>query len=136
MDIEFLICQDFPSSPKKFGCPKVVTWDKNCYDCWDKEQNLRDSPGILSFGTQVPGTKIFWTSSPVPCSFLVQMDENHYNMDPFVELFLILSLKFLFGPNNLMTIFFYLDLFYSTSGSEFYKNQDQIQFCINFSVPI
>ena len=51
--------------------PKVVPWDANPWDSWDWDKNLWDSPGIFSFGTQIQGTKIIGTGSPVPCPSLV-----------------------------------------------------------------
>ena len=63
-----------PSSPKNSGCPKDVPWETNPWDSWDWDKNRWDSPVILSFGAQVPGTKILGTGSPVPCPFLRTSD--------------------------------------------------------------
>ena len=52
------------------GCPKVVPWDTIPWDSWDWDKNPWDSPGILSFRTKVPGTKIVGTGSLVLCPFL------------------------------------------------------------------
>ena len=57
-------------SPKNSGCPKVLPLDPNLWDSCDWDKNRSNSPGILSFATQVPGTKTLGTGSPVralPC---------------------------------------------------------------------
>ena len=51
--------------------PNVVPWDANPWDSWDWDKNPWDSPVILSFGTQVRGTKNLGTGSPVPCPPLI-----------------------------------------------------------------
>ena len=65
-----------PSSPKNFGCPKVVPWDTNPWNSWDWDKNRWDSPGTFSFGTQIPRTKILGTVSSVPCPSLLFTREN------------------------------------------------------------
>ena len=59
-----------PDSPKNSGCPKVVPWDTNPWDSLNWDKNRWDSPGISSFGTQVPRTKIVGNGSLVPCPSL------------------------------------------------------------------
>ena len=48
-------------------CPNIVPRDISPWDSWDWDKNRWNSPWILSSGTQVPGTKILGTGSPVPC---------------------------------------------------------------------
>ena len=65
-----------PNSPKNCCCPKDVPWDTNPWDSFDLDKNRWDSPGILSFGTHAPGTKILGTGSPVPCQSLIRKIED------------------------------------------------------------
>ena len=54
--------------PKKFRNP--VPYRHLLSEIFFQVKNRLNSPGILSFGTHVPWTKIVGTGSPVPCSSL------------------------------------------------------------------
>ena len=55
-----------PSSTKNFGCPKVVPWDKNRWDCWDSEKISWTVPGFLALGVMSQGQKSLGCPMPIP----------------------------------------------------------------------
>ena len=66
---------------------KVVPWEAKPRNSWDWVKNRWDSPEISSFGTQVPGTKIVGTCSPVQCpSLILNKHKTPYNVPLKVSL--------------------------------------------------
>ena len=93
-------CFFFQKIPKSRDCP----WDSSAKQSqefwlsqirpmghkshsWDWDENRWDSPGIVSFGTQVSGTKILGTGSPVPCSSLISRLEPQSRITITVDRF-------------------------------------------------